>query len=89
MLDNFSRKATAKCAIGYYDGDRLEVFENNLKGEISTHPRGNQGFDWDKIFIPEGYEQTRAEMNEENYRETYLSLKPLEQFKTFLGNNPK
>ena len=87
MLDSFSRKATAKCAIGYYNGTRLELFENSLKGEISPHPRGDKGFDWDKIFIPEGYEQTRAEMNEANYRKTYMLLRPVEQLKTFLENN--
>ncbi len=86
MLDGLSRDATARCVFGYYDGSRLEHFEGSLKGVIAEHPRGDNGYGWDKIFIPDGYEQTRAEMNEEDDKETYLMIKPFAALKTFLEN---
>ena len=85
LLDGRDRSATAKCLFGFYDGVKLVTFEGALEGSIAQKPRGSKGFGgWDPIFIPEGYSITRAEMDEENDRLTYLKLKPLAQLKTFL-----
>lgn len=83
-LDGLSRDAVARCVFGYHDGSRMEFFEGSLNGRIAEHPAGSNGFGWDKIFIPEGYEITRAEMNEENDRKTYLMIKPFDRLKAFL-----
>ena len=84
MLDGKSRKATARCLFGYYDGKELRLFESALNGEIAKTPAGEKGFGWDKIFIPEGYAVTRAMLDEEDDRKTYLQIKPFEQLKEFL-----
>jgi inosine triphosphate pyrophosphatase len=84
MLDGMSRKATAKSVFGYYDGTDMHFFEGVLPGTIAEHPRGENGYGWDKLFIPEGYQQTRAEMNEEDDRKTYLMVKPFGKLKEFL-----
>ena len=34
-----------------------------IKGKISLKKRGNKGFGYDPIFIPNGYNQTFGEMN--------------------------
>lgn len=34
-----------------------------IKGKISTNKKGNKGFGYDPIFIPEGYSQTFGEMD--------------------------
>jgi XTP/dITP diphosphohydrolase len=39
-------------------------FEGECKGSISKKPQGNNGFGYDPIFIPEGYDTTFAEMND-------------------------
>ena len=39
------------------------VFEGKINGRISLKPKGSNGFGYDPIFIPEGYEKTFAEMN--------------------------
>ena len=39
------------------------VFEGKINGRISLKARGSNGFGYDPIFIPEGYEKTFAEMN--------------------------
>lgn len=84
MIDGMSRDATAKCVFGYFDGNSLEFFEGMLSGTIAEHPSGKNGFGWDKIFIPEGYSVTRASLDEENDKKTYLQIKPIAKLKTFL-----
>jgi len=36
-----------------------------MHGKVITTPRGNKGFGYDPIFIPNGYEQTLGELDEE------------------------
>ena len=57
-----NRKAqfrTVICLI--WDGKRY-LFEGICKGEIIEEKRGNAGFGYDPIFVPEGYDQTFAEL---------------------------
>lgn len=84
LLDGQDRATTARCVFGFFDGQNLKLFEGSMRGVISTTPRGENGFGWDKIFIPKGYSITRAEMNANDYRKTYLQIKPLDQLKQFL-----
>jgi non-canonical purine NTP pyrophosphatase (RdgB/HAM1 family) len=79
-----NRKATARCVFGYFDGVNLKLIEGKLKGTISVEPKGENGYGWDKIFIPDGYEITRAEMGEEDNYKTYMISKPIEKVKEFL-----
>jgi len=83
-LDGLDRSAIGKCGYGYFDGTEVTYFEGQLPGTIAEHPAGENGFGWDKIFIPDGYDVTRAELPEEDDKKTYLLIKPLEKLKTFL-----
>jgi len=63
MLDAFDdRGAVAICAIAFFDGARLVAARGEVSGKIATHPRGNGGFGWDVLFVPEGSDRTFAEM---------------------------
>ncbi len=84
LLDGKSRKAVASCVFGYYDGNLLKLFKGELNGLIPEKPMGENGFGWDKIFVPEGYDITRAEMAEDDDKITYLKIKPFEELKKFL-----
>lgn len=84
MIDGKTRKATARCVFGYFDGQDLKLFEGELDGEIATTPSGENGYGWDKIFIPQGYTVTRASLEENDDQKTYLQIKPFEKLKEFL-----
>lgn len=84
LLNDKDRSAIARCTFGYYDGTKIELFDGSLEGSISTEPRGDNGFGWDKIFIPKGYSVTRAELNEHDDELTYTQIKPFGQLKQFL-----
>ncbi|HCP09032.1 MAG TPA: non-canonical purine NTP pyrophosphatase [Candidatus Moranbacteria bacterium] len=87
MLPSNNRKAVAHSAFGYYDGKTLKIIEGKLEGTIAKKPSGDNGFDWDKIFIPKGYSVTRARLNSADYKKTYLKFKPFAKLKKFLGEN--
>lgn len=84
LLDDKSRKATAKCVFGYYDGENLKLFEGSMEGEVAGVPVGDGGYGWDKIFIPNGHTVTRAQMSDADYQTTYLQIKPFAALKEFL-----
>jgi len=63
MLDPFpDRGATATCAVGFYDGSTLSLGRGECPGSIAAGPRGEGGFGWDSLFIPEGFDRTFAEL---------------------------
>ena len=53
---------TARTVIGYCDGKRIHQFAGEVVGRIAEQPRGPRDFQWDCVFIPDGYEKTFAEL---------------------------
>ena len=47
----------------YWPDGRSFSSEGSIKGKISSIKKGKNGFGYDPIFIPDGYEQTFSEMN--------------------------
>src|SRR5690606_29754208 len=43
----------------------VEVFEGEARGTIVWPPRGDKGFGYDPIFMPEGHARTFGEMSHE------------------------
>jgi inosine triphosphate pyrophosphatase len=84
LLNNKSRKAHACAVIGYFDGHTMKIIKGGLDGEIALSPIGDGGWDWDKIFIPEGQTLTNAQLDETDYQTNYLKIKPIEKLKEFL-----
>ncbi|HEX2792196.1 MAG TPA: non-canonical purine NTP pyrophosphatase [Candidatus Paceibacterota bacterium] len=84
MVNGYSRRATAKCVFGYYDGEELKLFEGSLGGEIAEVPAGENGYGWDRLFVPDGYTVTRAQLSEEDDQKTYMQIKPFAALKAFL-----
>lgn len=84
LVDDMERSAVGRCMFGYYDGETLEFFEGELRGTIAEHPAGENGFGWDRIFIPEGYNVTRAELDDTEYEKLYRIIRPIDKIKLFL-----
>lgn len=65
-MDGLSnRKARFKTVISLIQGEKNYFFEGVINGHILENPVGDQGFGYDPIFVPEGYEQSFAQMNME------------------------
>ena len=84
MIDGKSRKATARCVFGYFDGTNMDFFEGSLDGEIAKSPSGENGYGFDNIFIPQGYTVTRASLAEADDQKTYMQIKPFKKLKDYL-----
>ncbi|MGM0621518.1 MAG: non-canonical purine NTP diphosphatase [Bacteroidota bacterium] len=57
------RKARFRTVISLViNGDEMQ-FEGIVEGEITRQKRGDSGFGYDPVFLPEGYTKTFAEMN--------------------------
>ena len=51
-------------SIAFWDGERIHSVQGHCKGRISPESRGDGGFGYDPIFIPEaGDDRTFSEMN--------------------------
>jgi XTP/dITP diphosphohydrolase len=61
---SLDRRARFVCvvAIATPDGEVLNVAEGTCNGTITIAPRGDGGFGYDPLFIPDGYSQTFAEL---------------------------
>jgi XTP/dITP diphosphohydrolase len=61
-----SREAWFNCvlALAWPDGEHV-VFEGRANGMLTWPPRGNRGFGYDPVFVPDGYAETFGEMDPE------------------------
>jgi len=59
------RDAISMVTYAWFDGVKMELFEGSLNGSISDSPRGDRGFGFDAIFIPNGSNKTHAEMSDD------------------------
>ncbi|WP_321478825.1 non-canonical purine NTP diphosphatase [uncultured Bacteroides sp.] len=60
-----NRKAQFRTVISLILNGKKYFFEGTIKGEIITKERGESGFGYDPIFVPEGYNKTFAELGNE------------------------
>jgi XTP/dITP diphosphohydrolase len=72
MLSGEDRSARAVCAVAVADaGGVVRVFRGEVTGEIAPEPRGEEGFGWDPIFVPQGSGLTYAEMGENKHEDSH------------------
>ena len=58
-----NRRARFRCAIAFSDpGGHAHTVEGRCEGVIAEAPRGDKGFGYDPLFVPDGHDQTFAEM---------------------------
>ncbi len=63
-LENFEEPHRAKfvCAAVYFDGKKFITASGEMYGRIIKEGRGNNGFGYDPLFIPDGYSLTNGEL---------------------------
>lgn len=81
-----NKKAEAKVIIGVkFENGTVEFFEGSISGTIVS-PRGENGFGWDKIFQPDGFNKTFAEMTLEEKNEISMRKVAFQKLKDYLNS---
>lgn len=65
MEGQSNRKACFRTVISLIIDGVEHQFEGKVEGRIATEKHGKEGFGYDPIFIPEGYDKSFAELGEE------------------------
>ena len=88
LLENLEgktdRRARFKAVIALCIANKYWFFEGVVNGTIALSPSGNNGFGYDPIFIPDGYEKSFAELGSDVKNIISHRAKALEKFKEFL-----
>ncbi len=78
---NFS--ACARTIVGYMNNSgHVQFFEGVVYGRL-VFPCGIEGFAWDQIFVPDGYEHTFAEMTKKEKNAISMRKIAIEKLKNF------
>lgn len=85
MLDRYAtREAKAEVYFGLFDGKKHLTFSASMLGTITPKPRGESGFGWDSIFIPQGSDKTWGEMDVEEQKQTSMRKIALQKLQEYL-----
>ncbi len=79
-----NRKARFRTVIALVWNGKTYTFDGIVNGTITTAKRGENGFGYDPIFIPEGYEQTFAELGNDIKNQISHRAKAVEKLDEFL-----
>lgn len=82
-----NRKAQFKTAIALNIQGKQFIFEGVCKGTVLTEKRGDSGFGYDPIFMPEGFNSSFAEMNLNEKGSISHRGKAVEKLVTFLNEH--
>jgi inosine triphosphate pyrophosphatase len=77
------RKAVASICYSLYDGKQMHCFEASVSGQIVQTPRGDLGFGWNSIFMPDGSDKTYGELTSDEvapFSHRALAVKKLQEF---------
>lgn len=86
LSETKNRKAQFKTVISLCLDNQEFNFTGICKGEITTQPAGIKGFGYDPIFTPEGYQETFAEMPQDEKNKISHRGKALQKLLAFLEN---
>lgn len=83
----YNRKARFVTCICLFWMDEMYVFEGELKGVIIDAKIGNNGFGYDPIFMPDGYDITLAQMDMFTKNQISHRGKAFKKMAEFLAEN--
>ena len=82
-----NRKAQFRTVISLMHGGQEHLFEGICKGQIIEERKGNSGFGYDPVFVPEGADKTFAEMTMEEKNKYSHRKKAMANLIEFLSQN--
>ena len=85
-LKSFPEPHRAKfvCAAVYYFGADFIVTMGEIAGSIIKEPRGKNGFGYDPLFLPDGFDKTTAELPPEIKNKISHRYRAFNQLKKYL-----
>ena len=82
-----NRNARFRTIIAYIDENSKEhIFEGEIRGTIIENMAGTNGFGYDPIFVPEGYDKTFAELSSEIKNTISHRARAMEKFLSYINN---
>lgn len=79
-----NRNACFKTVIALVMDGKEYLFEGKVDGKITNEMRGEKGFGYDPVFVPDGFEKTFAEMTAEEKNNISHRAKAVEKLVEFL-----
>lgn len=86
LSDKKNRKAHFKTVIALNLNKHVHLFTGIAKGEIIQNRKGDNGFGYDPIFQPEGYDRTFAEFSLQEKSAISHRAKAVKELVSFLNN---
>jgi len=83
-LSDRSAEFITVLALYFPDVRETHFFEGTVKGRIITEERGNDGFGYDPVFVPEGYDKTFAELGIEIKNTVSHRFRAVQKLKAFV-----
>ena len=80
-------KAAFVCCAIYFDGENETHCFGRLEGKIVKERKGDKGFGFDPIFVPDGYEKTLAEFELEEKNKISHRSRAFEELKKKLSGS--
>ena len=81
-----NRTALFRTVVAFVTDTGEHLFEGICKGEIISEKRGEKGFGYDPVFVPEGYTQTFAELSSDEKNRISHRGRAVEKFIKFISS---
>ncbi len=81
------KQASFICVIAFCNKDQELVFKGEVKGTLNFPAKGSNGFGYDAIFTPDGYNKTFAELDENIKNSISHRKQALSKFLNFITKN--
>jgi XTP/dITP diphosphohydrolase len=85
LRNETNREAKFVCVMALANPDLVKLFEGECRGTLAMEPSGTNGFGYDPIFIPHGYDKTFGELPSSIKDSVSHRGKALSQVKKYLS----
>lgn len=78
------RRASFITVVALIQGEEEKIFEGEVKGRILEEKQGSKGFGYDPLFVPDGYEESFAQLGEETKNHISHRARAMQKMKEYL-----